>query len=98
MRPKILLPAALIATAAHAQWTSLNSGTIQGLSGVTMLDPQVVWAYGANGTLLSTANGGASWEPVSTGFADDINAMMRYDYLGMLLFCDGGVLLRSDDL
>lgn len=88
----------LIATTCEAQWTNLDSGTMQELAGVTMLDPEAAWSFGSNGTLLRTVDGGGTWSTVAIPFAEDINTMMRYDYLGMLLFGDDGALLRSDDL
>jgi len=43
------------------QWQPQDSGTTSRLRGVSAVSPQVAWASGANGTLLRTVDGGATW-------------------------------------
>jgi hypothetical protein len=66
MRTTTFFMMTLLATAGMAQWTNLNSGSIQELSGVAMLDPEIAWAFGSNATLLNTADGGGTWSGQTT--------------------------------
>jgi photosystem II stability/assembly factor-like uncharacterized protein len=43
-------------------WTPLTSGVTARLRGVSAVSEQVAWASGANGTILRTADGGATWQ------------------------------------
>lgn len=43
------------------QWQPQDSGTAARLRGVSAISPQVAWASGADGTLLRTLDGGATW-------------------------------------
>ena len=60
MRPSLLLVLAVSARA-HAQWVIQPSGTEADLRGLSVVSPRVVWASGAHGTVLHTANGGQTW-------------------------------------
>jgi len=44
-----------------AQWTPLASGTTVSLRGLSVVDARTVWASGARGTVVHSADGGASW-------------------------------------
>lgn len=44
------------------RWTSLDSGTSVSLKGISFADPLVGHAVGAGGTILSTTNGGETWQ------------------------------------
>ena len=46
-----------------ANWSALSSGTSNNLFGVSFPDASNGWAAGANGTILHTFDGGATWEP-----------------------------------
>jgi photosystem II stability/assembly factor-like uncharacterized protein len=67
MRQIVLLLVAAL-TAAPA-WTAQTSGVTARLRGVSAVSGRVVWASGANGTILRTADGGTTWEklPVPGG-------------------------------
>lgn len=46
-------------------WTVQQSGVKARLRGVSAVNDRVAWASGANGTVLRTANGGASWDKLT---------------------------------
>ena len=46
---------------ARAQWVSQPSGTTADLRGLSVVSRTVIWASGAGGTVLHTANGGTTW-------------------------------------
>src|SRR5262245_54202086 len=54
-----LLGAVLAAT---PTWTPQTSGVTARLRGVSAVSDRVVWASGANGTIIRTTNGGDSWQ------------------------------------
>jgi photosystem II stability/assembly factor-like uncharacterized protein len=43
-------------------WTSLTSGVTTRLRGVSAVNDRVVWASGANGTIVRTADAGQTWQ------------------------------------
>lgn len=49
-----------------AQWTPLNSGTTQNLSGIDMLDLAHGIVVGEGGTVLRTQDGGDTWQPIGS--------------------------------
>ena len=46
---------------ALAQWTPLHSGTTASLRGLSVVDARTVWASGTKGTVVHSADGGATW-------------------------------------
>lgn len=62
MRVAALFVAAAVAAQAPAsQWEAQGSGVASRLRGISAVSARVAWASGANGTLLRTVNGGATW-------------------------------------
>jgi photosystem II stability/assembly factor-like uncharacterized protein len=61
----------LLPTAAGAQWTYVSSGTDAELRGLSAVNGRVVWASGAHGTVVRSADGGRTWSadtvPGATG-------------------------------
>lgn len=57
-------------------WTSQTTGLNEGISAIDFIDPLRGWAVGVNGSLISTTDGGDTWENdgISTGLnsASDI--------------------------
>ena len=47
-----------------AAWTVQTSGTDASLRGVSAVDDRVAWASGSKGTVIRTADGGATWTAV----------------------------------
>ena len=45
------------------QWQEQKSGTTARLRGLSVVDENVVWASGTNGTFVRTIDGGAHWQP-----------------------------------
>jgi photosystem II stability/assembly factor-like uncharacterized protein len=45
-----------------AQWTQQTSGVTARLRGISAVSDQVAWASGSGGTVLRTADGGATWK------------------------------------
>ncbi|HXW06242.1 MAG TPA: hypothetical protein VD833_13475 [Vicinamibacterales bacterium] len=57
--------AGVLQAAPLPQWTAQSSGVTARLRGVSAVDDHVVWASGASGTVLRTADGGRSWESLA---------------------------------
>jgi photosystem II stability/assembly factor-like uncharacterized protein len=61
MRIASLLIAVVLLQAPAMKWTPLTSGVATRLRGVSAVNDRVAWASGANGTIVRTADGGATW-------------------------------------
>src|SRR4029077_13777080 len=55
------------------RWEPQTSGIISRLRGVSAVDARTVWASGANGTILRTADGGATWQKLTIDGADNLD-------------------------
>jgi photosystem II stability/assembly factor-like uncharacterized protein len=64
---------AIVLSAAAPTWTPQVSGVSARLRGVSAVDDRVVWASGANGTILHSADGGASWQKLSIAGAEKLD-------------------------
>src|SRR5215204_653940 len=60
LRMRIL--AALIALTLAPVWTDQPSGVTARLRGISAVSDRVAWASGSGGTVLRTADGGATWQ------------------------------------
>jgi photosystem II stability/assembly factor-like uncharacterized protein len=56
-----------------ADWTLQSSGVTARLRGVSAASDRVVWASGANGTVLRTEDGGASWRALTVPDASTLD-------------------------
>ena len=54
-------------------WTAQTSGVTARLRGVSAVSEQVVWASGAQGTVIRTEDGGASWRRLMVPDADKLD-------------------------
>jgi hypothetical protein len=52
---------------ASGTWNAQTSGTSNSLAGVSFVDAGHGWAVGVSGTILATADGGASWSAQASG-------------------------------
>ena len=60
---KLLLAIALLNPTAH--WAVQQSGVTERLRGVSAVSDRVAWASGSGGTVLRTADGGATWQKLT---------------------------------
>jgi photosystem II stability/assembly factor-like uncharacterized protein len=77
---KTFIPAALAlagmmgaAAPSSPRWTSQASGVTARLRGVSAVNDRVAWASGANGTVLRTADGGATWQTLPIPGAETLD-------------------------
>ncbi len=61
----IAMAAVLAGSEESLQWQPQTSGVTARLRGVSAASDRVVWASGAGGTILRTADGGASWHTLT---------------------------------
>jgi photosystem II stability/assembly factor-like uncharacterized protein len=52
----------LVVSAPRVDWQPQSSGVTARLRGVSAVSPSAAWASGANGTILRTTDGGATWQ------------------------------------
>lgn len=64
-----LAGAALVAVTTLAQdgprWTLQQSGVTERLRGISAVSDNIVWASGANGTIVRTTDGGKTWQTIA---------------------------------
>jgi photosystem II stability/assembly factor-like uncharacterized protein len=75
-RPKALGVCALVlvrATPGEAQWQVQQSNATASLRGLSAVSDRVAWASGARGTVLRTADGGATWQVIRVPGADSLD-------------------------
>jgi photosystem II stability/assembly factor-like uncharacterized protein len=58
---------------AGLQWMPLSTGVTARLRGISAVDDRVVWASGANGTVLRTADGGETWQRLTIPASDKLD-------------------------
>lgn len=54
-------------------WTPISTGVTARLRGVSAVNDRVVWASGAGGTILRSADGGATWQRLTIPNADKLD-------------------------
>ena len=73
LAPALALAFALHATAIKLHWTPQVSGVTARLRGVSAVSDRVAWASGAGGTVVRTADGGATWQKLLVPDADKLD-------------------------
>ena len=75
MKATFLLATALFAFGSmqSPRWTPLTSGVTARLRGVSAVSDRVAWASGANGTIVRTADGGATWRTLQVPGAEKLD-------------------------
>jgi len=88
----------LIANSIIAQWHWQNPYP-QGydLNDVQFLDPQTGWAVGVYGTIITTTDGGDTWDIINSEIADNLNKIYFTDYSTGWVVGDSGCIFHSDD-
>ena len=96
---KTIISSALIVlgTSAFAQWTTLESGTLNELGAVLVDDADTYWVAGELGTLMKSTDGGATWTTISIAQAGDIEAIERLIDTTLLFAADDSQIGRSTD-
>jgi photosystem II stability/assembly factor-like uncharacterized protein len=73
LAPALALALALRAPAGKARWEPQTSGVTARLRGVSAVSARVAWASGAGGTVLRTADGGATWQKLAVPDAEKLD-------------------------
>jgi photosystem II stability/assembly factor-like uncharacterized protein len=63
----------VVAGVPEIQWTPQTSGVTVRLRGVSAVSATVAWASGANGTVLRTEDGGATWQKMAVPGAEKLD-------------------------
>jgi photosystem II stability/assembly factor-like uncharacterized protein len=58
-----ILTSCVMAASAFGQWNPQNSNTTADLHGLSVVNANVVWASGTDGTFIRTTDGGETWQP-----------------------------------
>ena len=77
-------------------WKIINSGT-EPLRGVHFAGPETGWAVGANGTILATSDGGATWTAQNSGTDNALSGFACADArCGWAVGANGTILATRD--
>jgi photosystem II stability/assembly factor-like uncharacterized protein len=79
-------------------WEAQTSGTAQNLMDICAYDRENVWAVGATGTLVKSADG-TTWSAATgpTGITDQFNAVFMLNSTRVLIGSNAGVVYRTND-
>lgn len=94
-----LAAALVLPRAARAPWEALDSGTSASLRGLNVADERTVWASGQRGTVVTSADGGATWRDVSIpgATAFDVRAIHARSALVAHAAATAGRIWRTTD-
>ena len=79
----------LVASTSGAQWETIHVPTTAGFRGLSVVNPDVVWASGTEGTVIRTADGGNHWSVVTVPGAE------KLDFRGIRAFDDNNAVIIS---
>lgn len=87
---KVLLSILLLLGAtASAQWTKVDVPTTASLRGLSVVNENVVWASGTEGTVIRTVDGGKNWSVMTVPGAE------KLDFRGIRAFDDKNAVIIS---
>lgn len=69
----VLMIIALASVAARGQWMRQNVNTKASFRGLSVVNEKVVWASGTGGTVIRTADGGATWKVMTVPGAEKLD-------------------------
>ena len=83
---------------AGVTWTSKYVCQCKGLMGLTHTTPNAVWAVGSKGTLVTSVDGGTTWQERNLGITDDLENV-TFDSAGQrgIIVADHGIYFISND-
>jgi photosystem II stability/assembly factor-like uncharacterized protein len=81
----------LVSASAQNRWTRQSSGTLSWLHAVFFLDQNKGWAVGSRGALLSTLDGGRSWQAGPKPTEDVLRDIYFSDAKNGWLVCEANV-------
>lgn len=79
------------------EWTSLSTGITNTLKAVYLVDPQIGWVAGNDGTILHTSEGGLSWQRQDSGTTEELRDMFFLDLNRGWIVGGKGLILRTTD-
>lgn len=87
-----------ICSQAYGSWTKQRTGSLAWLHSVFFLDQDRGWAVGSRGTLLSTVDGGRTWQANSQPTEDTIRDIYFSDDQNGVIVCERSIYeLRTND-
>ncbi len=95
--PIVLLVVILFPVRSFAQWTLLNSGTVESLNEIVFPAPDTGYVVGENGTLLRTFNGGDEWALLDVGTPKHLNDIFFLNAQSGFIVGDSGLFSFTYD-
>jgi photosystem II stability/assembly factor-like uncharacterized protein len=78
-------------------WNMLNSGTIRNLYGIFSINQNLIFAVGAEGTIMRTSDGGITWSNLNSGTTSTLYSVFFTDSLKGWVVGSGGTILHTTD-
>jgi photosystem II stability/assembly factor-like uncharacterized protein len=99
MKKTLLLAIALALTGLnlYAQWEVLSSEVTESLNSVYFIDPNTGYAVGDYGTILKTADGGATWFSQSSGTDQELIHVCSPEANIIFVVAVNGMILKTTD-
>jgi photosystem II stability/assembly factor-like uncharacterized protein len=81
----------------HAQWIPQQSSTTASLRGLSVVSSRVAWASGSGGTVIVTADGGATWieHTVPGARTQDLRSIAAFDANTAVVAATAGDIWRT---
>src|SRR5262249_27356444 len=79
----------LVAIAANAQWERVNGATTSSFRGLSVVNKNVIWASGSDGTVMHTTDGGKNWLLITVAGAE------KLDFRGIRAFDEKTAVIIS---
>ncbi|MDQ3019387.1 MAG: YCF48-related protein [Bacteroidota bacterium] len=78
-------------------WQNINSGTMEELYSIRILDSLNILAVGNHGTVIISADGGENWDSSDLSIEESINCIDVFDSVTAYIGGSNGKLYRTDD-
>lgn len=78
-------------------WTSLDTGTTDGLKGAFALSSDLLWVVGANGTVLFSSDNGDTWSSQTSGVSVTLNSVHFISDTKGWVVGNSGTVIETED-
>jgi len=93
----VFLASFLLNLSAFGQWLPINSGTLNNLNAVYLLNSGVAFAVGDAGTILKSTDAGMTWIGLTSGTTKALDDLYFFSDNEGVTVGEGGLILRTTD-
>ena len=81
----------------YSNWYEKNSGVNKNLNSVQLLENNIGWIVGDDGTILKSTNNGELWIDVNIGLSENYNSVFFINSSTGWITGDNGIILKTSD-